>query len=558
MQLEVPYQCYVRSGSNITPMKRTSMSSSKSVQSSANQVICGQEKRCLISEGTPLLSYQQVQSSSADNMTDVFCICHRFSNRKFLVDILAILFGISAWLSVNGTFVQLPLLVQSQPEGWSLPSYIAVIIQIANVGPILYSISQKLFPGKIKDSWIIYVILILGSTALLLMAFFYHETSFISDGQYSTALFVLIFVGALVGCTSSVLFMPFMGNFLEIYLISYFIGEGLSGFLPSAVALIQGVGGNPVCIPDSKNVSVPYTEPPNFSSESFFIFLFVVMTLSTISFFLLNNLGYCHSERTDSQTRSQALGMEYIKTAEGSRSNRAPAHSPIFTVREDVEVLMKDPETSMVHPKLHNAHRNTHLHGNAAAKDDVATTNSFSSELSADKRPSLSQSVYIYFLVLSAWVCMFGNGIFPSIQSYSCLPYGNVAYHLSVTLGSMANPMACFLAFFYPYSSVRTISILTLSSTIITGYIMATALLSPVPPLMNTPGGEVLVVLTWVIVTGLITYIKVSIASVLRLEGGRALFWCGAVQQMGSAVGALIFFFIINFTDTFTSYSPCE
>lgn len=65
-------------------------------------------------------------------------------------------------------------------------------------------------------------------------------------------------------------------------------------------------------------------------------------------------------------------------------------------------------------------------------------------------------------------------------------------------------------------------------------------------------------VLTWVIVTGLITYIKVSIASVLRLEGGRALFWCGAVQQMGSAVGALIFFFIINFTDTFTSYSPCE
>lgn len=430
-------------------------------------------------------------------MTDIFCICRRFSNRKFLVDILAILFGISAWISVNGTYVQLPLLVQSQPEGWSLPSYIAVIIQIANVGPILYSISQKLFPGRIKDSWIIYVILILGSTALLLMALFYHKTSFISDTQYSTALFVLIFIGALVGCTSSVLFMPFMGNFREIYLISYFVGEGLSGFLPSAVALIQGVGGNPVCVPDSKNISVlvPYTDPPNFSSEAFFFFLFAMMTFSTISFFLLNNLRYCQSEMTDSQTRSQALSMEYTKTVEGSRNNRAPVHSSIFTVREDVEVLMKDTETSMVHSKLRAAHGNTHPHENAIVKDDVAISKSSSSQSSADKQqPSVPQSVYIYFLVLSAWVCMFGNGIFPSIQSYSCLPYGNVAYHLSVTLGSMANPVACFLAFFYPYSSVRTISILTFLSTVITGYIMATALLSPVPPLVNTAGGEVLVV----------------------------------------------------------------
>jgi riboflavin transporter 2 len=89
---------------------------------------------------------------------------------------------------------------------------------------------------------------------------------------------------------------------------------------------------------------------------------------------------------------------------------------------------------------------------------------------------------------------MFGNGIFPSIQSFSCLPYGNVAYHLSVTLGSMANPVACFLAFFYPYSSVKMVSVLTPLSLVFTGYIMALALLSPVPPLVNTAEGEFLVV----------------------------------------------------------------
>jgi len=87
------------------------------------------------------------------------------------------------------------------------------------------------------------------------MALSYYETSLVSGSAHSTALFVLTFSIALVSCTFSMLFMPLIRNFREIYLISYFIGEGLSGFLPSVVALIQGVGGNPVCIADSENSS---------------------------------------------------------------------------------------------------------------------------------------------------------------------------------------------------------------------------------------------------------------------------------------------------------------
>jgi len=411
------------------------------------------------------------------------------------VDILAILFGITAWISINGMFVQLPLMVQSQPEAWNLPSYLSVIIQIANVGPILYSVSQKFFRRRVKDSWIIYVILVVGTAALLMMALFYNETSLISGSEHSTALFVLTFFIALVGCTSSVLFMPFMGNFREIYLISYFIGEGLSGFLPSVVALIQGVGGNPVCIAESENstVTVPYTDPPRFSSEAFFFFLFVMMIVGTIAFFLLNNLRYCQSERTDSQTRSPAISMKNSQMVEGSRNSRSPLHSPVFMIGEDVDALMVQPETSNIDYKLPTANESSDRRGSAGANSGVVVT--VLSQPSTDKQPSsLTRPVYIYFLVLAAWVCMFGNGIFPSIQSYSCLPYGNVAYHLSVTLGSMANPMACFLAFFYPYSSVKLISALTSLSVVFTGYIVALSLLSPVPPLVNAAEGEFLVV----------------------------------------------------------------
>ncbi len=69
----------------------------------------------------------------------------------------------------------------------------------------------------------------------------------IGGQDHSTALFVLVFFLSLVDCTSSVLFLPFMGVFKELYLNSYLVGEGLSGFIPSIAALAQGVGGNPYC-----------------------------------------------------------------------------------------------------------------------------------------------------------------------------------------------------------------------------------------------------------------------------------------------------------------------
>jgi riboflavin transporter 2 len=82
-----------------------------------------------------------------------------------------------------------------------------------------------------------------------------------------------------------------MSKFQEIYLMSYFIGEGLSGFVPSIVALIQGVGGNPEC----RNVTgengpeiQAHTPDPRFSVEFFFYFLFLCTLISLGAFVLLN------------------------------------------------------------------------------------------------------------------------------------------------------------------------------------------------------------------------------------------------------------------------------
>jgi ACR3 family arsenite efflux pump ArsB len=42
--------------------------------------------------------------------------------RNFKVDVLVALFGMSAWISVNGVFVELPVIVHSLPEYYDLAS----------------------------------------------------------------------------------------------------------------------------------------------------------------------------------------------------------------------------------------------------------------------------------------------------------------------------------------------------------------------------------------------------------------------------------------------------
>lgn len=135
--------------------------------------------------------------------------------------------GIGSWIGINSLWIQLPLLVNVLPESWYLASYLVIIIQIANIGPLAYAIVQKVFP--IPDSFIIYVLLVVGVVAGFLMAFYYGITAVMFGQERSVVFFAIVFGFALVGCTSSVLFMPYFGRFRDIYLITYLIGEGLSG-----------------------------------------------------------------------------------------------------------------------------------------------------------------------------------------------------------------------------------------------------------------------------------------------------------------------------------------
>ncbi|XP_066290979.1 solute carrier family 52, riboflavin transporter, member 3-B-like [Branchiostoma lanceolatum] len=473
---------------------------------------------------------------------------------NLLVYFLVILFGSGSWIAINGLWVELPIIVQQAPESWSLPSYLSVIIALANIGPIAFTLASVFAPGKVSVKAVIYTIVSIGTASCALLPFFWKYTNFVAGANRSVALLVLTFFLAVVDCTSSVTFMPFMAMFTVPYLNPYFIGEGMSGFVPSLVALGQGVGGNPDCHNVSvinsivingtvKNITeyinVYVTKDPNFPTENFFWFLFTMMLVCGISFVLLNHLPLAKKEHVGA-----------IKETE----------SPNDGCSNPALVMESTGETNgSVKTSTADESRNTVA---SAERKNVEGSNSVVHDPGEDclitKKQGLSRGDYIYLLCVQAWVNALSNGVLPSIQSYSCLPYGNTAYHLAVTLANMANPLACFISFFLPTTSFLLVGVLSLAGTAVGAYILALAAMSPTPVLLGTGGGVFLVIFAWISVVGLFSYVKVTIGSIFREEGQRALLWCGAVMQAGSCVGAIVTFLFVNVFPMFQQNDACD
>ncbi|KAM4550017.1 riboflavin transporter 2 [Fundulus diaphanus] len=440
-----------------------------------------------------------------------------------LTHTLAVLFGMGSWVSINGLWVELPLIVPQIPEGWYLPSYLSVLIQMANVGPLFVTLMHRFRPGALNETAVIYAIIALGTVASFLLGFFWKETVVVAGVPRSLALLVLTFFLAAVDCTSSVTFLPFMMRLQPQYLTTYFIGEGVSGLLPALVALVQGVGvvhcvnstqslnrsGNASAGAGDYRLQARY-QPSNFSAEAFFFFLSAMMLVCLLAFLLLN----LHP----AVAREQPVPRYSNGTKESSQARRTRAE-----------------QRPMMDPFRHQNHKPRSSFG----------TGSY----------SWTQVVYIF--VILAWVNALSNTVLPSVQSYSCLPYGNNAYHLSATLAAVSNPLACFVAMFVSIRSLVFMGFLTVLGTGIGSYIMFMAALSPCPLLVNDTSGAAVMVLAWILFILSLSYVKVIIGVILRDEGHSALVWCGAVVQLGSLLGALTMFPLVSVYGLFSSGDPC-
>ncbi|XP_068722669.1 riboflavin transporter 2-like isoform X2 [Montipora capricornis] len=275
-------------------------------------------------------------------------IKYAFTNVSVVTYALVVIFGTGSWIAINGLWVELPIIVKKIPEGWSLPSYLTVMIQLANIAPLAFTLGNKFFPRVVTEVPVIYISVLVGVASCALLAFFWKETTFIVGAERSTALLALCFFLSMVDCTSSVAFIPYMAIFREVYMSPYFAGEGLSGLLPSLVAIIQGVGGGDhtpcVNVTETSGNTTNGTSGnetdtgswgpgPKFSAEVFFWFLSAMMMACGLAFLGLNHLPVVKREHVNKKTSTlyhrtdpdEKYTMELVPAEQNSEGKRVKA-----------------------------------------------------------------------------------------------------------------------------------------------------------------------------------------------------------------------------------------
>ena len=183
--------------------------------------------------------------------------------------------------------------------------------QVANIAPLIYIIASIFCSHRSIEVPVIYIIISVGFASCLLLCFFWDVTAVVVGEVHSVGLFILQFFLAIVDCTSSVAYLPFMALFRPQYLTAFYVGEGFSGLVPSLLALAQG-SGNIRCVNHtqwtnvSRNGTVnlqpvfsmhPVYEKPLFSIEVFFGCLCAMLAVSFGAFVLLIFLPYCQKEK---------------------------------------------------------------------------------------------------------------------------------------------------------------------------------------------------------------------------------------------------------------------
>ncbi|CAJ0569842.1 unnamed protein product, partial [Mesorhabditis spiculigera] len=437
--------------------------------------------------------------------------------------LLVILFGSAAWMGTNSIWMQLPLVTSVLPEAWNLPSFLAAVVQIACIGPLVYGIFHK----RLHAPTVIVALLVLLLVCSFLLIPFWDVTAWLGTQQYSLVLYALMFGIALVNSTSNVLFMPFMAQFHPAYLNAYFGGMGLSSLVPSVLSLAQG-SGNYECVRNGTAMLQLY-HPARFSVSVFFSVVAGWTALAAFAFVLLYWTGAHKKHR---QTATPLPGEKTYPVEE--LDEETPLRPP--TSREQKTEVDEEMISS-------------------------GKSQSSSAAKSSDNSEAISGGSYYWILGLTALVNAQMNGIIPSIHSYAALPYSQTVYHLGLTLSNIVAPLASFAPFLVQTRSVPILTTLSLTSSFFTALIVYLASRSPDYLFGNYGAGAGLAVVAPILAAGLHSFLRTLFASVLR-EGSHGsesrLFWCGVFIQIGSFVGSAVMFPLVNFAKLFEAAPACR
>ena len=408
-----------------------------------------------------------------------------FGSKVFApVSILISLYALSSWINASALWVELPLMINILPEKWSLPSHLAFMIQCSNIAPVMYSIISKIKTIKSgrsisvvskSDVTLSLLIICVSFLASILMAFLWDKTVFVAGEERSIAVLCLTGIFSLASCTSSLVYLPFMARFPAAYLSVFYFGLGLSGLLPGLIGLAQGLGSNPTCANSTmSNMTcdnsectyvlnmVPVYPEPRFSIQTFLLIISCILFLSLLSFYALN-----------------------------------------FTRLKSYQVLHKEPGfPRMKHQIESESFASNPLNNDAKLEPsasqcqevDVQSVESPDSSSLSSSKAQLSKAHLCFYLVSVSLLNLSTNGLIPATQSYTCLPYGDMVYTLTVRLSSVIGSLFSLSTLVLPIPGIKTIGFLMVVGVGTVIFHLTLALLSPHPPMVASIYGPIIIV----------------------------------------------------------------
>lgn len=236
---------------------------------------------------------------------------------------------------------------------------------------------------------------------------------------------------------------------------------GLSGVLPSSVALAQGAyfssdnsSGGPIHNSTCHHGSVPL----RFSVSTYFGILAFMVFSSMLGFLCLNCL-------------------------------RQKKWSSLLHVSREMDDLLEGDKKQPI--------RFRSLDSDESSSDDNLLPVTVESD---EAQNSFWSKKLAVLLALQTWISCIGNGLTPAVSSYAFVPFGNTAAVAIVNVGMIAGPITAFLALKLAWKDsvgqkvFITLGVLVVIATALSGYIIWLA--SPMcnRPLQGHAGGVLLAV----------------------------------------------------------------
>ena len=323
---------------------------------------------------------------------------------KLIVYGLVALFGLGTWTNLSGLWIELPLIVPFSPESWELPAKLALIINAANVFPIVLVFVSLIFKLNTApfEVTVNFVFLCTSISFAIGFALFWDGTASLFGTQQSLYLMLLCFFTAIIDSTSSITFIPFLHRYDPMYLNAYFVGEALTGLLPALFGFAQGIGVTD-CVLTSNYSNASYTEfhhEPRFSVRTYYL------ALSSLPFSALIAFSFLRVMKTGRLDKPVSTGK-----AADARSSR------IFILMNDIT------DVQTIEHTLQSIDR---------IEDRLQA---------AKKRPSLPMTTRLKQFALSEagiFLCVVFQGsatlygICPGLTTYSLNAYSLTTFHYTI------------------------------------------------------------------------------------------------------------------------------